>query len=96
MRLHDVCAYEILGLTIGEVYGPEDIKKAYKRASLKAHPDKHEGDSEPFLVLKEAWHYYRLRVQFEVHLYVQYGQMHLPIHHPLLSGGGGMCLPILH
>jgi len=27
---------------------------------------------------------------------VQYGQMHLPIHHPLLSGGGGMCLPILH
>ena len=55
MRLHDVCAYEILGLKSGEVYGPGDIRKAFLRATLKAHPDKHEGDDEPWLVLKEAY-----------------------------------------
>ena len=55
MRLHDVCAYEILGLKSGEVYGPGEIRKAFLRATLKAHPDKHEGDDEPWLVLKEAY-----------------------------------------
>ena len=44
--LRDVCAYEILGLKSGEVYGPRDIRKAFLTASLKAHPDKHEGDNE--------------------------------------------------
>ena len=67
MMLRDVCAYEILGLISGEDFEPEDIRKAYKRASLKAHPDKHGGNNEPFWLLKEA-SVYRLRVQFEVHL----------------------------
>ena len=34
------CYYEILGLTKSSSHQEEDIKKAYKKTSLKVHPDK--------------------------------------------------------
>ena len=55
MRLHDVCAYELLGLTRGQDYQPADINTAYKKASRRAHPDKPGGDRERFEEIKEAY-----------------------------------------
>ena len=46
MHLLDVDAYELLGLARGRNYGYSDINKAYRRASLKVHPDKEGGPLE--------------------------------------------------
>jgi len=45
--------YETLG--IEENASPREIKKAYRKLSLKYHPDKPNGNSEKFLEIKGAY-----------------------------------------
>jgi DnaJ-class molecular chaperone len=45
--------YETLG--IEENSSPREIKNAYRRLSLRYHPDKNSGNSEYFLKIKEAY-----------------------------------------
>eukprot|EP01043_Picozoa_sp_COSAG02_P006220 COSAG02_NODE_175_length_31226_cov_95.275934_17_plen_115_part_00 len=55
MHLLDVDAYELLGLDRGRNYGNSDINKAYRRASLKVHPDKEGGDRTRFEQVTQAY-----------------------------------------
>ena len=45
--------YEILGLP--STAKREDIKKAYRRLSLRYHPDRPDGDAEKYLVIRDAY-----------------------------------------
>src|SRR6188474_1349547 len=44
--------YEILGLA--QDASEEDIKRAYRKAALKYHPDRNQGDKEAEVKFKEA------------------------------------------
>jgi molecular chaperone DnaJ len=44
--------YEVLG--VGREAGPDDIRKAYRKAALKHHPDRNQGDKEAEEKFKEA------------------------------------------
>ena len=39
-KLYTTDAYELLGLARGQEYGYRDVNKAYRRKTLKVHPDK--------------------------------------------------------
>lgn len=74
--------YEILG--VPQTATPEDIKKAYKKAAIKNHPDKG-GDPEKF---KELAHAYEVLSDPEKReIYNQYGEDALK---EGMGGGGGM------
>jgi DnaJ-class molecular chaperone len=48
------CLYKILGAPRGKQSSPDDLKKAYRKACLKHHPDKG-GDEETFKELSSAY-----------------------------------------
>ncbi|KNA18035.1 hypothetical protein SOVF_074500 [Spinacia oleracea] len=74
--------YEILG--VPKDAAPEDLKKAYKKAAIKNHPDKG-GDPEKF---KELAHAYEVLSDPEKReIYDQYGEDALK---EGMGGGGGM------
>ena len=45
---------EALGLKAGKAYSREEIKKAYRKAAKKTHPDAG-GSAEAFMKVREAW-----------------------------------------
>lgn len=50
--------HEILGITAGDEYTDNEIKKKYREKSLKYHPDKNPGDEEAaakFMELNKAF-----------------------------------------
>ncbi|XP_051120639.1 dnaJ protein homolog ANJ1 [Andrographis paniculata] len=74
--------YEILG--VPKTASPDDLKKAYKKAAIKNHPDKG-GDPEKF---KELAHAYEVLSDPEKReIYDQYGEDALK---EGMGGGGGM------
>ncbi|GER56964.1 DnaJ [Striga asiatica] len=74
--------YEILG--VPKTASPDDLKKAYKKAAIKNHPDKG-GDPEKF---KELAHAYEVLSDPEKReIYDQYGEDALK---EGIGGGGGM------
>ncbi|KAL3850255.1 hypothetical protein ACJIZ3_012137 [Penstemon smallii] len=74
--------YEILG--VPKTAAPDDLKKAYKKAAIKNHPDKG-GDPEKF---KELAHAYEVLSDPEKReIYDQYGEDALK---EGMGGGGGM------
>ena len=101
--------YAILDLrTPGDQYTADDIKKAYKRAALKFHPDRHTNSTEE--VKAEAENKFKdVSEAFEVlsdpekrRLYdrgmsleeiEQGGAGHAHHHHPFYGGGGGGGFP---
>ena len=50
--------YEVLGLQKGA--SPEDIKKAYRKAAMKYHPDRNPGDKEAEEKFKEVGEAYEV------------------------------------
>ncbi|CAA2956983.1 dnaJ homolog [Olea europaea subsp. europaea] len=74
--------YEILG--VSKTASQDDLKKAYKKAAIKNHPDKG-GDPEKF---KELAHAYEVLSDPEKReIYDQYGEDALK---EGMGGGGGM------
>ncbi|KAH6772995.1 DNAJ-like protein 2 [Perilla frutescens var. hirtella] len=74
--------YEVLG--VPKTASPDDLKKAYKKAAIKNHPDKG-GDPEKF---KELAHAYEVLSDPEKReIYDQYGEDALK---EGMGGGGGM------
>jgi len=55
--------YEILG--ISRSASPEEIKKAYRQAALKYHPDRNPGDKESEEKFKEAAEAYSVLIDPE-------------------------------
>ncbi len=47
--------YELLGITPEEANDPGELKRAYRKASLAAHPDRKGGDSETMAGVVEAY-----------------------------------------
>ena len=45
--------YKVLGVTNNST--PEEIKKSYRKLSLKYHPDKNNGDDTKFKQINEAY-----------------------------------------
>jgi molecular chaperone DnaJ len=52
------CYYEVLG--VPREASPEDIRKAYRQAALKCHPDRNPGDSSAEARFKEATEAYQV------------------------------------
>lgn len=52
------CYYEVLG--VQREASPEDIRKAYRQAALKCHPDRNPGDSSAEARFKEATEAYQV------------------------------------
>jgi len=74
--------YEVLG--VGREAGPDDIRKAYKQAALKYHPDRNPGDKSAEEKFKEATEAFGVLSDADKrHRYDQYG-------HAGLEGMGGM------
>ncbi|MDD8019606.1 MAG: molecular chaperone DnaJ [Acidobacteriota bacterium] len=64
--------YEILGISRGA--SPEEIKKAYRQAALKYHPDRNPGDKESEEKFKEAAEAYSVLIDPEKKaIYDRYG-----------------------
>ena len=64
--------YEILG--ISRSASPEEIKKAYRQAALKYHPDRNPGDKESEERFKEAAEAYSVLIDPEKRaIYDRYG-----------------------
>ena len=53
--------YNVFGLK--KSASDDDMKKAYRKAILKAHPDRG-GTSEAFRRIREAWEYFSQRINF--------------------------------
>lgn len=47
------CLYSLLG--VSKTCSPQDLKKAYRRAALRAHPDKPGGNEETFKQVSQAY-----------------------------------------
>lgn len=66
-------AYDVMGLdpSMAQTYTDADISRAYRRASLTAHPDKPTGSQTAFDRLQEA--YSLVRTHEKRQLYAKYG-----------------------
>ena len=77
--------YEVLGLQKGA--SPEDIKKAYRKAAMKYHPDRNPGDKEAEEKFKEVGEAYEVLSDEEKRArYDQYGFAGVD---PNYAGGAG-------
>lgn len=56
--------YELLGLQEG--FTEDELKKAYKKALIKYHPDKYNGDGEKFKQVTEAYLKFKELLQYKI------------------------------
>jgi len=79
--------YEVLGVT--EQASQDEIKKAYKKAAVEAHPDKHGGDDTKMKDLNEAWSYLKTPEKRQEYDQTRRGPQFNPGRHPGGRPGNG-------
>ena len=88
--------YEVLGLTnpsSSVSYNDADVARAYRRASLQAHPDKPNGSKDKFERIQSS--YYLIKTQRERDLFEKYGARMAPGPGHLLGNAVDKFLPLV-
>lgn len=60
------CAKEYALLNLSEGFTQEDLEKAYKKALIKFHPDRPEGDKEKFEQATEAYKKFKELLRYKI------------------------------
>jgi len=95
--LDNIRLYQILGLPRTDV-SPEDIKRAYRKAATRVHPDRNRGDPNSTAKFQEVQYAYSVLSDPRMrNVYDSYGEQGLKMYESYMSfadGDGGTGLPL--